>query len=84
LIIRYQDDNDADTYYDHPMLVRVFPAAAHPAYTLSADECYQNPYPVSYGGCASSVSADLCKMYVSAFDYVIDASTHRTDIYIGG
>lgn len=30
LIVRYEDVNDANTYYEHPLTVRVFPATEHP------------------------------------------------------
>jgi len=86
LIIRYQDRYDADTYFDHPLSIRVLPVADHPDYTLDNYECYQNPYPTSFGGCSDSESASGCKTYVENFiiDVELDVSTYRTQIYIAG
>lgn len=73
LIVRYQDSYDENTYYDHPLTVRVYPATEHPAYNIhDSYECYQNPYPTSFGGCSASTSANGCKTYVEAFYYDVE------------
>lgn len=52
LIVRYQDKYDENTFYDHPLTVRVYPDIEHvDQYIFDDYECYQNPYPTSFGGC---------------------------------
>jgi len=65
-------------------LVRVQPKEEHPTYDNNGFECYQNPYPTSFGGCGDS---PFCKQYVYAFHYDVEVgldTVERTQIYIGG
>lgn len=83
LVVRYQDKHDSDTYYDHPLTVRVYPAESHVTYDINDDyECYQNPYPTSFGGCATGA----CETSVQAIHYDVETinTVDRTQIYIGG
>jgi len=69
LVVRYQDEYDSNTYYDHPLTVRVYPAETHVTYDINDDyECYQNPYPTSYGGCQTG----SCQTVVEAFHYDVE------------
>lgn len=88
LIVRYEDKQNPNTYYDHPLIVRVYTDAARNADSLKADyECYQNPYPSSFGGCSSTFSSSKCQMEVYDFhseDIDIGSSVFRTNTYIAG
>ena len=84
LVIRYQDAQDGDSYYDHAMNIVIHPVAERSDDWLQNDyECYQNPYPTSFGGCS-----DGCEMIMYDFQELQSTSTdalgYRTDIVISG
>lgn len=54
LVVRYQDSQDPDSYWDHAFQVVVVPVEVRiPDQLYESYECYQNPYPTSFGGFCS-------------------------------
>eukprot|EP00347_Sterkiella_histriomuscorum_P020284 403338395 len=80
LILRYQDKYlPTLSFFDHQLTIRVLPQQDREQLPIDSAKCYQNVYPISFGGCADS----NCDMFVNAAVYSYKTQ-YQHMIYIGG